>query len=108
MPVWVSDGIHSTCALYFLLASALCCVWGATELGSVPLQVCAVAASFLLLVFLHLQAFIRLFLRDPNCYLQKLQHVVFAISFATEFLCILALVLENVFGSLRANTRLAW
>ncbi len=107
IPVLVSDVIHSACALYFLLASALCGVWGATELGSVALQVCAMGASFLLIVFLHLQAFIRIFLRDPNCYLQKLHHVVYASSFAIEFLCILALVLVNVFVSLSANNRIA-
>ncbi len=100
-PLIVSDVLHSVCALYFLLTSAACALWGALVLRSDGLFMGAVFATLLLACFLGIQMQLRVM--APVVSLQYL----YVASFTLEFCAIFGSILMNVFVSLVANTHLA-
>jgi len=101
-PILVSDAIHSACALYFLLSSAICAVWGAWVLDSLLLRMSSYCTSVVLALFVFLQAQLRICSNSP-----RLQRALFITSFVLEFLAIFGLILVNIFVSLRTQCVIA-
>ena len=101
MPIWISDAIHTACALLFLIIHSVCCIWGALALQHVALVSCASVATALFCVFVLIQAELRLVTNGP-----ALQRALFASSFCLEFTAITALILVNVLVSFYANKNL--
>lgn len=100
-PLIISDVLHSACALYFLLASAACAIWGAFILHSGELLVGAIISALFLACFLVIQVALRLLL------LRAYRQYIYIASFTLEFCAIFGSILINVFISLVANKSLA-